>query len=123
MIKHIIDIDDVIKVHTKIVEISKKEVDEINRLLSYEDLESMSDEKKKRLGCKQDYSKYIFGIEFDDGTTLDWWLCSGTNNYYDNVVFTKPFTNTCVNLDCVCKLDDIEIEAGTDVYRVLLFKR
>ena len=122
MIKHIVDVKEKKRVHTKAISLTQKDFDRINRLLSYEDLESMSDEEKEKLECKQDSSEYVFGVEFDDGSSLDWWLCSGTNNYYDNVIFSQMFSDNFINLDCVFELDDIEVEAGNDIYRVVIMK-
>ena len=120
MIKHNIVTNKPRRIHEREVKIHKEEVSDIRRLLSIENLEEMSDEALKRLGCKKDFRRLIFGVEFDDRSSLDWWLCSGTHNYYDDVVFRQPFSDFYENLDCAYEFEDIEIDTGEDVYIVKL---
>ena len=105
--------------HVEEVELNKEEVSRIRRLLSIENMEELSEEEKQELGCKEDDCEYIFVVEFDDGATLDWKLCSGTVNYFDDVLLKLPNFGW-QDLDCTFELDDIEIDAESDIYQVKL---
>lgn len=61
----------------------------INRLLAIESLEDLDEYDLKRLGAKQDDEQGIMYIAFDDGAVLTFDICSGSHNYYDNVVISK----------------------------------
>lgn len=120
MIKHNIVTNKPRRIHKREVKIHRDEASDIRRLLSLENLEGLSDSQMQRLGCKRDFRRLVFSVDFDDRSSLDWWLCSGTINYYDDVVFRRPFADYCESLDCTYKFDDMEIDTGEDVYIVKL---
>ena len=67
----------------------------------------------------EDSCETIFGVEFDDGAKLDYRLCCGQNNYFDEVFFQYP-SGKFIDLDPTFELDDIEVDTGPDVYIVKL---
>lgn len=70
----------------------------------------------------QTYTKVFFYVEFDNGSSLTFDLCSGKHNYYDNVVWTSADGKTNVTLDCAYELDDIEVEIASELYIVKIVK-
>ena len=118
MIKHILVCNIEQVVHTEKVLIQKEDLERICRLLEIEDLSSCSEKELSKLNAKRDDYQGWLDVTFDDGSNLTWDLCSGGSNYYDNVVFTR--NGDSQTLDCTYKLDDIEIDAETDIYIVRL---
>lgn len=106
-------------VHQVNYPISKKEVYRVRNLLEIKSFEDYSNEKLEKLGIVKDSSECIIGVAFNDGATLDWKICCGDNNYYDEVVFQRP-DGELEEFDCTYELDDIEIDAGSDVYIINL---
>jgi len=106
-------------IHEVVFPISKKEVYRIRNLLEIKSFEGWDAEKLEKLGIEKDSSEWVLGASFDNGASLDYELCCGDNNYFDSVVFKYP-DKTELTMDCTYDLDDIEIDAGTNIYRVLL---
>ena len=106
-------------VHQVNYPISKKEVYRVRNLLEIKSFEEYSEEKLEKLGIVKCSSEYIISVAFNDGATLDWKLCCGDNNYYDEVIFQHS-DGIEEELDCSYELDDIEIDAGPDIYIVTL---
>lgn len=104
--------------HIATIHIPANEVDRVNRLLGIESLEGMSDGVLFMLGANTDHSEGIFGVTFDDGSSLRFDLCSGTHNYWDDVVWTSADGNTDVTLDCEYELDNIEVDIEGETYIV-----
>lgn len=118
MIYHKIADRSPVKTYRATVDIKRSELEHINKLLSISNLEEMS-ENEKKLGAKQDEIINMFSANFEDGSILTWDLCSGRNNYFDDVVFTRPNGNWDA-LDCSYELDDIVVETDNKIYRVEL---
>ena len=108
--------------HEQTVCISTSEFERINRLLAIESLEDMTDEELIQQGANTDVYEGILYVEFDNGAVLTWDLCSGTHNYYDNVVWVSPDDNREVVLDCEYELGDIEVEIDSELYIVKIVK-
>lgn len=108
--------------HEEIVYIPTSEFDRINRLLAIASLEDMTDEELIEQGANTGVYEGIFYIEFDNGAVITWDLCSGTHNYYDNVVWTSADGINEVVLDCEYELDDIEVEIESELYIVKIIK-
>lgn len=124
MIRHKIAEKEHKNIHTQIVNIDKKKAVRVKRCLEAENLEQMSDLELNAWGFEKDWSELIFAVDFDDGALVSWHLRSGTNNYYDDVVFWAPKDGKHdfdhVDLDCSYELDDIEIETNNDIYLIKL---
>lgn len=97
--------------HTVVFDISTEEYNRVNRLLEIPSLSEMSDEQLLSAGANTDWSEGILYVEFDDGSTLSYDLCSGQENYFDDVVWTNPDNTQDVLLECTFELDDIEFTA------------
>lgn len=108
--------------HEQTVRISTGELERINRLLAIESLENMTDEELIQQGANTGVYEGILYVEFDNGAVITWDLCSGTHNYYDNVVWTSPDESREVVLDCEYELDDIEVEIESEFYIVKIVK-
>ena len=104
--------------HQEIVPISKEELKRYNFLLSIPSLEDMSDAELTEIGAETDVCKGIYFIEFDNGATMNIDLCSGSHNYWDDVVWTSPDGNRDVVLDCEYEISDIEVEIDDELYVV-----
>lgn len=108
--------------HEATVYITTNEFDRINRLLAIESLEEMTDSELIEQGANTDYCEGIFRVEFDNGTSLNFDLCSGQHNYWDDVVWTSADEKRDVVLDCTYELDDIEVEIESELYIVKIVK-
>lgn len=109
-------------VHIATVRISPEEYDRINRLLNIDSLEDMSDDELITQGANTNHFEGVFCATFDDGSTLNFDLCSGSNNYWDDVVWTNSDGSVNVNLDCEYELDDIEVDIMGETYIVKIVK-
>lgn len=109
-------------VHQKTVRLTYDEVRRVNRLLAIPSLEEMTDEELRKKGANTDSCEGIFTVVFDDGSSLNFDLCSGQSNYYDDVVWTNANGCRDVVLECEYKLDDIEFEVDGEEYVVLIQK-
>ena len=108
--------------HEAIVYIDKDEFDRINRLLAIESLEEMTDSELIEQGANTDECEGIFYVEFDNGASLNFDLCSGQHNYWDDVVWINADKTRDVILDCEYELDDIEVEIENELYIVKIIK-
>lgn len=108
--------------HEGTICVSVSEFDRINRLLAIESLEEMTDEELRRIGAATDVVEGLFYVEFDNGSHLNFDLCSGGHNYWDDVVWTSADEETDVVLDCEYKLDDFEFEVDGELYVIKIVK-
>lgn len=108
--------------HETTIYIPISEFNRINRLLAIESLEEMTDNELLEQGANTDYCERIFYVEFDNGASLNFDLCSGRHNYWDDVVWTSADGKVDVVLDCEYELDDIEVEIENELYIVKVIK-
>lgn len=109
--------------HIATVHISSEEFDRVNRLLSIDSLEELTDSELMEQDANTDQNEGIFSVTFDDGSSLNYDLCSGSNNYWDDVVWTSADGRTDTTLDCAFELDDeIEFEFESETYVVKIIK-
>lgn len=102
------------------VSIPRWKVDRINRLLAIKSMEDITDSELVELGANTDQNEGIYSVTFDNGSTLRFELCSGQNNYWDDVVWTNPDKSRDVTLDCEYEIGDIEVEIESELYIVKL---
>lgn len=103
--------------HTATVKLTKSEIDRINRLLDIPSLSDLTDDELRDMGAFTDAVEGVYSVRFDDGSTLTCDLCSGQENYYDNVVWTGT-TGREICLDCEFELSDIEFDVDGETYEV-----
>ena len=108
--------------HEETIRIPAKEFDRINRLLAIESLEEMTDDELRKMGATTDGFEGIFYVEFDNGTSINFDLCSGQHNYWDDVVCPSADGKRDVVLDCEYELDDIEVEIESELYIIKIIK-
>lgn len=108
--------------HIATVHIPSDEFDRVNRLLSIDSLEDMADGELILQGANTNHNEGIFRVTFDDGSSLNFDLCSGTHNYWDDVVWTSSDGKTDVTLDCEYELDNIEVDIEGETYIVEIMK-
>lgn len=120
-----IDIDNpsIIIKHEAEVYISASEFNRINSLLAIISLEEMTTEALMAFGATTDYCEGIFSVEFDNGSRINFDLCSGQHNYWDDVVWTSSDGTRDVVLDCEYALGDIEVEIESELYIVKVIKK
>lgn len=106
--------------HIAVIDIKRSEYDRVNRLLAIQSLSAMSDTQLLQAGANTDQCEGILYVKFDDGSCLNFDLCSGQENYFDDVVWTSPDGRHDVILECTFELDDIEFEAMGEEYEVKL---
>ena len=107
--------------YTETVKISKKEFDRINRLLEIDNMEEMSDEELRAAGANTHHCEGVYSVRFEDGSSMNYDLCSGSENYYDDVVWTSPDGKRDIVLSCAFYMDCMdEEEIDGNVYRVCL---
>ena len=108
--------------YTKTINISAIEFDRINMLLAIPSLEDMTDSELLEHGANTNVCEGIYLVEFDNGSSMSFDLCSGDHNYWDDVVWTSADGNTDVVLDCEYEFGDIEVDIGQDTYVVNIIK-
>ena len=107
--------------HICTVNLPRSVYDRVNRLLSFDTpFEEMTDEEMMAAGMRDNDCEGIFTAAFDDGSSLNFDLCSGDSNYYDDTVWTSADGSTDVTLECAFELSDIEVEIEGEVYVVNL---
>ena len=106
-------------VYEEEIHIKKETIDRIVCCLNAEDLSKMTDVQRDAWKYEMDANELIFDVDFDDGCSITWRLCSGQHNYYDEVVFWFE-DDSFIELDCTYEIDDIEIEVDNKIYRVKL---
>ena len=104
--------------HTATVKLEKSDIDRIRRLLDIPSLSDLTDDELRDMGGFTDATEGVFSVRFDDGSTLNYDLCSGQENYYDDVVWTSPDGSRDVVLECTFELDDIEFDVDGETYEV-----
>ena len=104
--------------HTAIVKLPKRDIDKINRLLSIPSLSNLADDELREMGGFTDAIEGVFSVRFDDGSTLNYDLCSGQENYFDDVIWTSADGSRDVLLECTFELDDIEFDVDGETYEV-----
>ena len=106
--------------HTATVKLAKSEFDRINRLLDIPSLSDLTDDELRDMGGFTDAIEGVFLVRFDDGSTLNYDLCSGQENYYDDAVWTSADGSRDVVLECSFELDDIEFDVDDETYTVII---
>ena len=106
--------------HTATVKLAKSEFDRINRLLDIPSLSDLTDDELRDMGGFTDAIEGVFLVRFDDGSTLNYDLCSGQENYYDDAVWTSADGSRDVGLECSFELDDIEFDVDDETYTVII---
>jgi hypothetical protein len=96
--------------HIADIEIDRELYDRVNRLLEIPSLSDMTDNELLQAGANTDQYEGIFCVDFDDGSELTWDLCSGNENYFDDVVWTGN-DGHMTTLECTFELSDIEFKA------------
>ena len=108
-------------IHTSTVQIPKDIYARVNRLLAFDiPFEEMTDAAMQAAGVCDHYCEGIFTTDFDDGSSLNFDLCSGSSNYFDDVVWSSADGTLDVALECGFELSDIEFEAEGETYVVKL---
>ena len=102
--------------HEHIYHINKYEYERVNRLLSIESLSAMSDQELIDAGANTDQNEGIVSALFDDGSRLEYELCSGQENYYDNVYWVSPDGTQEIYLEPTFDLSDIEFDVDGEEY-------
>lgn len=108
--------------HEETIRIPIGEFERINRLLAIKSLEEMSDEELIEQGANTDVCEGVFHVEFDNGSSINFDLCSGKHNYWDDVVWTNADGNRDIVFDCEYELNDIEVEIDKELYIVKVTK-
>lgn len=104
------------------IRLAASEFDRINRLLAIDSLEEMTATQLLEQGANTDSCEGVYLARFENGSTLNFDLCSGQHNYWDDVVWTSADGKHDVVLDCEYELGDIEVEIEGDLYCVKVVK-
>ena len=102
--------------YTETIELPKELYERVNRLLALYSLEEMTDEELMAAGANTHQCEGIFEARFKDGSFLTYDLCSGSSNYYDDVVWHKD--NWDVTLESDFELSDISFDIHGVEYEV-----
>lgn len=106
--------------YTAQVRMLGSEIDRINKLLSIESLEEMTDEELSVVGAEKDSCFGVYCAAFEDGSEITFDLCSGQHNYYDDVVWHSQDCTYDVCFDCEYELDNIEVVIEGNQYNVII---
>lgn len=99
-----------------VVDIDKETYNKVNRLLEIESLEEMTDQELMEAGANTNTHIGVYGVQFEDGSYVRYDLCSGAENYWDDVVFSNDTGDYVI--DCSYELDDMELEIEGNTYIV-----
>ena len=103
--------------------ITTDEFERINRLLSIQSMEKMTEDELRTAGADKNVCEGVLFIGFDDGSYVTFNLCSDANRYYDDVVWTSADGDTDVTLCRQYALDDFEFSVGDNNYVINLVKK
>lgn len=107
--------------HKAVVSLPKDEFARINQLLSIHSLEGLSAKELEEIGAAKNACEGIFCAKFDNGSALNFDLCSGSNNYWDDVVWKSADETTDITFDCEYELtESIEFEVNGELYVVTI---
>ena len=95
-------------IYTTEVFIPPKDYERINHLLSIDEHVDLD-----RYSCEG-----VYEAIFEDKSTITYDLCSGTTDFYDDVVWHKD--NIDITMDCAYELDDLEVEIDGNTYKVIV---
>lgn len=102
------------------VSLTVARIREIRDLLAIDDLETMSEEELDTAGAKQHDRRPVYEAGFQDGSTVAYELCSGSMNYWGDVVWTSPDRTRTVDCEPEYGLDSLELEIDGTTYVVRL---
>lgn len=104
--------------HEAVVRIPADEFDRINRLLAIKSFEEMTSSELLEHGTNIDQNEGVYCVTFDNGSSLNFDLCSGQNNYWDDAVWTNADGSRDVVLECEYEIGDIEVKIESELYAV-----
>lgn len=96
--------------HEITIHITSDEFSRVNRLLAIESLEDMTDDELLAQGASTHQNEGIYYAEFDDGSSINFDLCSGVHNYWDDVVWTNRDRNIEVEIESELYIVKIAID-------------
>lgn len=108
------------KVHETRVQITSKEFHRVNNLLAIRSLQNKTDEELLALNANINQNEGIYKVKFDDGSSINFNLCSNEHNYWDEVSWTSPNKETIIFIGCEFRIDDIEVEINSELYIIEL---
>lgn len=102
-------------VYTEDFKIAKDELSRLQALLDIDDLTEVDEEKLDQLQGKQDDFIPLLSTTFKDGSVLTLDICSGSQNYYDNLVIQTAGGEYAP--DCTFEVGGrTEVEVGDNTY-------
>ena len=90
--------------YTENVVLTSEEFERINRLLALPYFDEMTDEEMREAEAHPHSCEGIFEVTFMDGSEFTYDLCSGGENYFDDMIFSNKYQEEYV-LDCDFELD------------------
>lgn len=91
---------------------------EIRDLLAIDDLETVPEAELDAVGAKPHDRRPVYEAKFPDGSVLSYELCSGSTNYWGDVVWTSPDKTRTVDCEPEYELDCMEVEIDGVTYAV-----
>ena len=76
--------------YSAIVDFSAIEIRRIYRLLEIDSFENLSDKDMREYGVSEHSCEGIWRATFEDGSIMNFDLCSGGNNYWDDITWSNP---------------------------------
>ena len=105
-------------IHKARVELRKDLIDRVNRFLGVKYFNEMTEREKIAIIVEAESRETIFSVEFDDGSCLNAYLCSGKNKYWGDVIWTSHDGKTDIMLYPVVTIDGIESTINGEEYVV-----
>ncbi len=97
------------KIYKETIEAKKEELERWNFLLS-KDIDDMSKEEKEKYQPKKFDQIGCFEINFKDGSYITIDVNSGSQNYYDDIIWRNPSTKEIRIFDCFYEIKTGEME-------------
>lgn len=105
-------------VYTEKLQVEKKDVDRWNFLLS-KDIDEMTEREVDVYNVKENNKEGGYEVKFSDGSYITIDLYSGSQNYYDDIVWHNADETRSETFDCLYSFADEpkeEFTVGEDTY-------
>ena len=96
------------KTHETTVYLPAEDIKRANRLLRIPSLEELTEKQMRRRGLEKFYEEGLYQANFDDGSFLTCDLHSGSNNYWDCLVWYRDKEDSGTPLDCWYEFGDLD---------------
>lgn len=103
------------------VQLKESTFNRVNKLLAIQSLSEMTDHELMAAGANTHHCEGIFEAAFEDGSRVTWDLCSGSENYFDDIVWhngSEGNDTEDITFECSFELSDFSFGVHDNSYDV-----